>query len=458
MKICGETIAIIGCGETGFNLSPLLKSMGAIPSVFDKSSNEELIKKAEILNNLGVPVYLGGYSFEDLAKFNLIILSPGVDPTKSPVPELSRGGKIVMGELELIFKLTKTPFIGITGTNGKTTTTRLTAHLLGKDNRKHVIGGNIPGASLASRWEEINTAEFIVCEISSFQLEGIIDFRPKIACYLNISPDHIDRYPDFESYFKAKNRIFMNMKEDDFLIMNYEDNRLRSLEDKIEANLFYFSSTREVPRGSFCSGKKIIFRDDKTDRVVTFLNKVSLPGIHNLENILASITVSMIIDVKESSVQAGLDDFKLAEHTLEFVAEIDGVKYINDSKGTNVDSVIRALNSFEEQIILLAGGKDKGCEYSQLNPHLLRRAKMVILFGEAREIMAKALSKDLKIVMVKNMEDGIIEAMKSSSKGDLVLLSPACSSFDQFKNYAQRGEVFRKCILSIKEQKDERHC
>ncbi|MBU1627885.1 UDP-N-acetylmuramoyl-L-alanine--D-glutamate ligase, partial [bacterium] len=391
--------------------------------------------------------------YDLLKDFDMIVISPGVDPTKSPILELKQENKPVFGDIELIYHLTDKPFICITGTNGKTTTTRLIANILENDGRKIVIGGNMPGSSLASKWDQIKEAEAIVCEISSFQLEGIDEFRPRIACYLNISPDHIDRYPDFETYFIAKNRIYKNMNEEDCLIMNFENMLLRGLESEINAKLYYFSSKREVVRGTFLYKDKLIFRNDDKEEKLLAKDAVSLPGIHNLENVLASITASWLYGAKKLSIEKTMKEFRLNDHTLEFVALIEGVKFINDSKGTNVDSVISALNSFEEPIILLAGGKDKGCDYKKLSRHLKKKVKRLILFGEARDIISSAVDMNSKIEKVQKMSEGVRLAFKLSSSGDLVLLSPACSSFDEFRNYAHRGEEFKKTVLSLKRER-----
>jgi UDP-N-acetylmuramoylalanine--D-glutamate ligase len=451
-EIRNKNIAIIGCADTGYHLSILLKRMGANPQVFDMEINDILKSKAEELIHQGIPTKLSGYSYYLLKDFDMIIISPGVDPTKFPIPELKEKEIPVMGDIELIYHLTDRPFICVTGTNGKTTTTRLIANILENDGRKIVMGGNMPGASLASQWEKIQTSDEIVCEISSFQLEGIIDFKPQIACYLNISPDHIDRYPDFESYFKAKNRIYKNMGNIDCLIINYDNKLLRDLESEINAKIYYFSASQEVKNGAFCSNDMVIFRDDGKEEIILAKKVITLPGKHNLENILASIVACKLYGAKNSSFELTMKNFRLKDHTLELVAVIDGVEFIDDSKGTNVDSVICALNSFDVPIILLAGGKDKGCDYSKLTPYLKTKVKHLILFGEAKDVIESSVEMDTKIDKVDKMADAVRLAFKLGTRGDLVLLSPACSSFDEFKNYAHRGNEFKKIVLSLREE------
>jgi len=448
--IKNKDIAIIGCGETGFHLSILLKKLGAKPSVFDTSKKQELLEKREYLKGLGIDLNLGIYTFDHLKDYQMIVLSPGIDSTKTPFYELGKENKSLIGDIEILYHLTEIPFLCITGTNGKTTTTRLIASILEKSGMTIVMGGNMPGASLASQWDKIVKSDLIVCEISSFQLEGIIDFKPHIACYLNISPDHIDRYPDFDAYFKAKNRIYENMTSADYLIINAENENLKSLKSDIKAKIYEFSITREVDRGTFCSNDMFIFRDENSRVKLFSTTSMPLPGKHNTENILASITASMILNVNKESIKNAITNFKLSDHTLELVDTINGVKFIDDSKGTNVDSVIKALNSFEEPIILLLGGKDKGCDYKMLLPHLKKKVKKLILFGEARETIGSSVKSFKNLFNVNNMVDATRLAFKLSIPGDLVLLSPACSSFDEFKNFAHRGDVFKETVRSMR--------
>jgi len=456
LDLKNKKIAIIGCGDTGASLSILAKRLGALPYVFDKAENEELVKRSESLRKRDIAVTLGGYSYDLLKDFETIIISPGVDPTKPPITELKNTKRCVMGDIEFIYRLIDKPFICITGTNGKTTTTRFIAQILKEEGRNIVMGGNMPGASLATQWEKLKNSETIVCEISSFQLEGIIDFRPKVACYLNIRPDHIDRYPDFERYFQAKNRIFMNMGGEDSFVMNYEDELLRALEPDIKANLYYFSSTKEIEKGTFCFEDTLIFRDGHKEEMLFSKDKITLPGEHNFQNLLAGITVGKVLGAKNSSLESAIKKFKLGEHTLEFVDAVNGVKFINDSKGTNVDSVISALKSFSDPIILLAGGKDKGCDYSRLSPYIENKVKALVLFGEARELIGTSIKTKAKVIMVDKMEAGVKIAYEISTPGDLILLSPACSSFDEFDNYAHRGNEFKRIVRSLKSKSDEK--
>jgi len=445
----GMEIGIIGCGETGFFLSLLLKRIGANPHVLDSGSDEDLNIKAKELAENGISIKLGNYNFSDLKEFETVVISPGVDPTKSPIFELQEMGKEIIGDIELIYRLTNVPFVCITGTNGKTTTTRLISHILNEDGKKVVMGGNMKGHSLASQWNKIINAEFVVCEVSSFQLESIREFKPFIACYLNISPDHIDRYPDFESYFNAKNRIYMNMDSYDHLILNYNCPALRSLESEIESEIYYFSLNKEVNRGVFLKGDEVFFRDKGFEKTIFHKDLISLKGNHNLENVLASLLVSEILKVDSTSIEKSVGSFELSEHTLEFVANVDGVKFVNDSKGTNVDSVIQAINSFDEPVILLAGGKDKGCDYNQLSNYLENKVRLLILFGEARDLIASKIKTSIDVFKVKRMVEAIELATKLSIEGDIVLLSPACSSFDEFRNYEHRGKEFKRVVQSF---------
>jgi UDP-N-acetylmuramoylalanine--D-glutamate ligase len=361
-------------------------------------------------------------------------------------------GEAVIGEIELAAQFLPGPIVAITGSNGKTTTTTLTGEILTAGGLPTLVGGNIgtPAISLAERATR-ETA--IVLEVSSFQLETIQIFRPKVAVVLNVTPDHLDRHRTFEAYVDAKARIFENQRGDDFAVLNEDDPTCVTMAARTGAQVFWFSRQKEVRQGAWVREGQILFRDGASSqknpqREIMLVSEIPLKGAHNLENVLAAVCAGALMGCAPEKIRQAVRDFKAVEHRLEFVATIRGVDYYNDSKATNVDATIKALESFPGNIHLNIGGKDKGSDYSVLNDLLRQRVKRVYTIGAAAGKIESQI-KNVEVVHAETLENALRKANAVAQPGDVVLLAPACASFDQFKNYEQRGQVFKEIVLGL---------
>jgi UDP-N-acetylmuramoylalanine--D-glutamate ligase len=356
-------------------------------------------------------------------------------------------GEAVIGEIELAAQFLPGPIVAITGSNGKTTTTTLTGEILTAAGLPTLVGGNIgtPAISLAER---ANPETAIVLEISSFQLETIQTFRPKVAVVLNVTPDHLDRHRTFEVYVDAKARIFENQQDTDFAVLNADDPTCATLGSRTRAQVSWFSRQKEVQQGAWVRDGNIVFRDAKGQREIMQVSEIPLKGAHNLENVLAAVSAAVLMGCAPDKIRQAVCDFKAVEHRLEFVATIRGVDYYNDSKATNVDATIKALESFPANIHLILGGKDKGSDYTVLNDLLRQRVKRVYTIGAAAAKIESQI-KGPEIVHAETLENALRKANAAAQSGDVVLLAPACASFDQFKNYEHRGQVFKDIVRGL---------
>ena len=363
----------------------------------------------------------------------------------------------MIGEVELAFRFLKGKVLAITGSNGKTTTTTLVGEILAKSGKKTLVGGNIgtPVISLAGQ----STADtMVVLEVSSFQLESIEQFCPWIAAILNITPDHLDRHHTFEAYVAAKARIFENQhplgagekqQSIDFAVLNADDPTCVALKDKVKGTLLWFSRKQRVEIGAFMHGDQIIFRQNGQEQAVLSCSDIQLKGEHNLENVLAAVAMTMVAGCTPQQVRQAVKEFRAVEHRLELVATINGVTFYNDSKATNVDATVKALESFPANIHIILGGKDKGSDYTVLNPLLRERVKRAYLIGAASDKIASHLQNSTAIVRSGTLERAVHQAFDAAKPGDVVLLAPACASFDQFENYEQRGRVFKELVQAL---------
>jgi UDP-N-acetylmuramoylalanine--D-glutamate ligase len=358
----------------------------------------------------------------------------------------------VIGEIELAAQFLPGPIVAITGSNGKTTTTTLTGEIMTAAGFSALVGGNI-GTPAISFAERAKPETVIVLEISSFQLETIQTFRPKIAVILNVTPDHLDRHRTFEVYVDAKARIFENQQGTDFAVLNADDPTCVALCARSRSPVFWFSRQKEVEQGAWVKDGNIVFRDGAGQREVLQVSEIPLKGAHNLENVLAAICAGMLMGCATEKIRQAVRDFKAVEHRLEFVATIRGVDYYNDSKATNVDATIKALESFPANIHLILGGKDKGSDYTVLNHLLRQRVKSVYTIGAAAaKIESQIISSKgggPEVVHAETLENAIRKANAVAQPGDVVLLAPACASFDQFKNYEHRGQVFKEIVRGL---------
>jgi UDP-N-acetylmuramoylalanine--D-glutamate ligase len=421
-----------------------LKKHGAKVAVSDTKSGDDLRNEIPALLDHGIDVETGGHGERTFRGQDLIIVSPGVPVDAPPLVQARSLGENVIGEIELAARFLPGPIVAITGSNGKTTTTALTGEIMTAAGFPSLVGGNIgtPAISLAERAEKDT---IIVLEVSSFQLETIQTFRPKIGVVLNVTPDHLDRHRTFEAYVDAKARLFENQQASDFAVLNADDPTCVSMAKRTKAQVFWFSRQKEVQQGAWAHDGKIFFRDKSGQREILQVSDIPLKGAHNLENVLAAVCAGALMDCASGKIRQAVHDFKAVEHRLEFVAKINGVDYYNDSKATNVDATIKALESFPANIHLILGGKDKGSDYTVLNDLIRQRVKRVYTIGAAAAKIESQI-KGPEIFHAETLDNAIRKANTAAQPGDVVLLAPACASFDQFKNYEQRGKVFKEVV------------
>ena len=448
MELNNKRVLVVGLGKSGVASALFLKEHGARVTVSDTKSGDELRNEIPVLLDRGITVETGGHGERTFRGQDLIVVSPGV-PLDAPALVQARGlEEAVIGEVELAAQFLPGPIVAITGSNGKTTTTTLTGEIMAASGFPTLVGGNIgtPAISLAER---ATRETVIVLEVSSFQLETIQTFRPKVAVILNVTPDHLDRHRTFEAYVDAKARIFENQRGDDFALLNADDPTcIKKMSAGTRAQVFWFSRQKEVQKGVWVSKGNILFRDGSQQREIMQVSEISLKGAHNLENVLAAVCAGALMGCAPEKIRQAVREFKAVEHRLEFVATIGGVDYYNDSKATNVDATIKALESFPANIHLILGGKDKGSDYSALNDLLRQRVKRVYTIGAAA-VKIESQIEGAEIVRAETLENAVRKANASAQPGDVVLLAPACASFDQFKNYEQRGQVFKEIVRGL---------
>ena len=447
MDLKGCKVLVVGLARTGQATAKFLRAKGSIVSTTEVKPKEEMKEAVQALEDLDLQSEWGGHQTKTFLEQDLIVVSPGVDLKIEPIQAAWNKGIQVISEIELAYQFIDIPIIAVTGTNGKTTTVLLIGEMLKQDGKKVGVGGNV-GDPLILFAEGGDRWEVLVAEISSFQLEAIEDFRPKISVLLNITEDHLDRYNKYEEYIQAKCRIFTNQNSGDVAVLNKDDPVIMGFERKVKAKKILFSLRKRLKEGAFSNGQKMILRLGAKEESYP-LAKTSLKGVHNVENMMAALTAARTFGCTKEAVEAVLNRFEGLEHRLEFVREIEGVRFYNDSKGTNVGSVVKSLQSFSEPIILIAGGKDKNGDLSPLRELLQARVQRLILIGEAKERMNRELGDLTDTAMVKTLEEAVHLAYESAKKGYVVLLSPACSSFDMFKDYKERGRVFKEAVRRI---------
>ncbi|MCM8803638.1 MAG: UDP-N-acetylmuramoyl-L-alanine--D-glutamate ligase [Candidatus Omnitrophica bacterium] len=449
IEIKDKKFGIIGLGITGFDTAIFLLKKGANVYISEKNCNEDLKEKIEILKKNGAKIEIGNHSPEFFKKVDMVVISPGIDEKIEILKFLREKGIPVISEIELAYSFSKSKkIIGITGTNGKTTTTTLVGEIFKNANYHYVVCGNI-GNTFIGEIENIDENTWIILEVSSFQLEKIKEFKPYIACLLNIDYDHLDRYSNMDEYISAKKRIFENQNENDFSILNFDDYYTKRFLKEIKSKKIFFSFSH-ILKGAYYKNDNIFL--NLNDSILIETRNIKLKGKGNIQNIMAASLISVICGIKPDIIRKTLENFEPLPHRMEKVAEIDGIIFINDSKSTNPHSVKNSVLSIEDEnrIILILGGKDKGFPYSQLKRYLRNKVKFIILLGEAKERIKNEL-KSLNIPMefVKDLKESVYLAKKVGKKGDIVLFSPGCSSFDMFKNYKERGDVFKKEVFTL---------
>jgi UDP-N-acetylmuramoylalanine--D-glutamate ligase len=444
MELNGKRTLVVGLGKSGVASALFMKAHGARVTVSDTKSGDELRNEIPVLLDHGITVETGGHGERTFRGQDLIVVSPGVPVDAPPLVQARSLGETVIGEVELAAQFLPGPVVAITGSNGKTTTTTLTGEIIAASGFPVLVGGNIgtPAISLAER---AKPETVIVLEISSFQLETIQTFRPKIAVVLNVTPDHLDRHRTFEIYTDAKARIFENQQGSDFAILNADDPTCVAMGGRTRAQVIWFSRHKEVERGAWVRDGNIVFRDGSGQREILQVSDIPLKGAHNLENVLAAVCGAALMGCAPEKIRQAVHGFKAVEHRLEFVSTVNGVDYYNDSKATNVDATIKALESFPANIHLILGGKDKGSDYTVLNDLIRQRVKRIYTIGAAAAKIESQV-KGAEVIHAETLENAIRKASAAAKPGDVVLLAPACASFDQFKSYEHRGKVFKEIV------------
>lgn len=450
MNLENKKVLVVGLARTGIAVARFLKSQGAEVTAADLMTREQLGSYAHQALAMGVRLQLGPHKDETFSGCDLIVLSPGVPHTMGPLERVREAGIPVIGEFELAVRYINEPIVAISGTNGKTTTTSLVGQMLSASDLKVFVGGNI-GHPLIDYVNSEGSADVIVAEISSFQLDTTESFRPKVGVLLNVTEDHLDRYSDFKDYVQSKARLFENQQNTDVAVLNNTDPVTGNLEPAIRARRLYFNINSHRGDGVELRGDHMVCRLPGKAPLTFSLANFSAKGVHNMENAAAASLAALAAGATDSGIQRTLDTFKGLPHRLEYAKTVNSVRYYNDSKATNVGATIRSLESFDSPVILIMGGRDKGGSYDGLRGVIKKRVKKLIAMGEARGKILTALGGVTDSQATKGLKDAVHVAREAAAAGDVVLLSPACSSFDMFTDYAERGEAFCKAVEGIGE-------
>ena len=447
-ELRSQRVLVVGLARSGMAAVELLLRSGASVVATDLRSADELGVDSLDWSDRGVELRLGSQTPDLLVGVDLVVLSPGV-PLESPLPmAASERGVRMIGELELAHSASSGKWLAVTGTNGKTTTTALLGELVKTTGAPVAVAGNI-GLALSGEVETVPDSGYIVAEVSSFQLDTIERFSPHVGVLLNITEDHLDRYESFEAYQASKARVFENQSRSDFAVLNFDDTRVATLAPGVAATVIPVSTEREVSGGVFVRDGKIVSQVGGVEREVVAAREIGIPGPHNLSNALAATAAAAAIGVAPTDAARVLRSFRSLEHRLEGVALVDGVHYVNDSKATNVDAVSFALLSFDAPIVLIAGGKDKGTDFSPLGPAIGRRVKRLILIGEAAGTMERTFEGLVPMERAGSLGEAVRSASGAAESGDVVLLSPACASFDMFDDFEDRGRRFKEEVAAL---------
>lgn len=444
MELKGKKVLVIGLARTGRECARFLAEQGASVTVSDLRPEVELKDEVNSLAGLPIRYFFGAEERRWLEGIDCVIPSPGVAAENPLLSEAAASGIPVLSEIELAYRFFRAPLVAVTGTNGKSTTTTLIGEMVKAGGQKVFVGGNLGTpfiGAVSGEWD------WGVLEISSFQLEWIERFRPRIAVLLNVTEDHLDRYTTFDDYRRAKERIFEAQSEGEFAVLNREDPRVWALKANVKARVISFGFA-EVSEGAYATANMIVWRDGANEERFP-LADVKIQGVHNVENMMAAVAAAKLAGIARQPIQQTLESFPGLEHRLEFVREKDGVSYYNDSKGTNVGAVVKSLAGFSAPVILIAGGVDKGGDYGPLEEGIKRKVRRLVLFGAAKNVIARALGPLTETVIVENLTAAVGDAAAAARAGDVVLLSPACSSFDQFRNYAERGRSFKNLVQAL---------
>jgi UDP-N-acetylmuramoylalanine--D-glutamate ligase len=447
IELAEKRVLVVGVARSGVASALFCAQHGARVTATDTEPESKLAEAAAKLRGAGVTLELGAHSPAMFEQQDLIVLSPGVPADLALLATARSKGIPVWSEIELAWRFLRGRLIAITGSNGKTTTTSLIAHILKWAGISSVVGGNI-GTPLISLAESTTESTFTVAEVSSFQLETIEAFRPDIALLLNLTPDHLDRHHSLAEYARAKLRIFENQRERDTAILNADDPEVAQ-RVPTKPGVYWFSRQKHVSAGAYVRDGQIIVRDHGDEEIILRRDEIPLRGDHNVENVLAASIATWLAGAEPAAIAEGIRTFPGVEHRIEFVAEVRGVKFYNDSKATNVDATLKAIAAFDSPLLIILGGRDKGSPYTPLREPLQAHTRAAYLIGEAAEKIAADLNGAVPLVRAETLERAVAQAFEQAKPGDTILLAPACSSFDQFENYEDRGRKFKKLVAEL---------
>lgn len=452
MEIEGRKTLVLGAGKSGITSAKFLAERGAVVALHDRKEVETWSEAARSLKETHNVGLIGGQIPSWLLdQIDLVVISPGVPTNTIPARYVDRKDGEVIGEVELAYRFMKGRIVGITGSNGKTTTTTLIGELLKDSGIETQVGGNI-GTPLVSLTETSTENSWTVCELSSFQLETIVDFRPNVALALNVTPNHMDRYDFFSDYAAAKHRLFMNQTADDVAILNADDEITASWKQGLKANVVLFSTAKELDEGLFLRGADLVCRANGKEKVLTTRNEMTLRGIHNVQNVLAGFAAGLACGASPESMRETVANFNAVEHRLEFVKEIENVRFYNDSKATSVDATLKALEALSDgqgKVVLILGGRGKNAPYQPLAELIKANVRKLVLIGEDADNIESQLGNYAEVVRASTMQDAVEKSFESAESGDSVLLAPACASFDMFNSYEERGKVYKGAVLAL---------
>jgi UDP-N-acetylmuramoylalanine--D-glutamate ligase len=447
LELKGKKVLVVGLGKSGLAAAIFLRRQGAHVTVSDIRSAEALAKDIPALLDQGINVEAGGHGLLTFRRQDLIVVSPGVPLDTPELVQARNLGRPIIGELELAARFLKGQILAVTGSNGKTTTTSLIGEILEKSGIRTQVGGNI-GVPVVALIEHSTDDTWNVLEVSSFQLETTEQFHPRIAVILNITPDHLDRHGTFENYALAKERIFLEQNQNDYCVLNADSPRAAASAERAQASVYWFSLEHAVEQGAWVDNGNILFRTSPSTppETVMPLSTIPLKGNHNVENVLASVCAARLAGASLESIRKAVEEFKAVEHRLEYIATINGIDVYNDSKATNVDATAKAIAAFPGNIHLILGGKDKNSDYTELNELLRARVKAVYTIGSAAAKIESHLRGVVPIHPCETLDKAVAAIAAAAHPSDVVLLAPACSSFDQFDSYEHRGRVFKQLV------------
>ncbi|MGE5258951.1 MAG: UDP-N-acetylmuramoyl-L-alanine--D-glutamate ligase [Hyphomicrobiales bacterium] len=453
MDLRNQRILVVGLARTGIAAARFLRNRGALVRATDMATEDRLAPEVKALGQMGIALELGGHRPESFTSADLIVVSPGVPHTIPPLAAARAQGIPVIGEMELAGRFVREPIVAVSGTNGKTTVTEMVGAMLAASGRRVFVGGNI-GTPLIGHVDSGASVEVVVAEVSSFQLDTITGFRPAVGVLLNITDDHLDRYPDFDAYAAAKMRLFENQRARDIAVLNGSDPVIGGRAAAIRSRKLFFSRSEPAGAGAAVAGSTLTLCLPGRDPVRLSLAAFKLPGPHNAENAAAASLAALVAGAGPEGIQRVLDTFAPARHRLEAIATVDGVKYVNDSKATNVNAVRRGLECFGGGVVLIMGGVDKGGDFGLLRDAVRSRGRALILLGGTHDRIRAALGRLVPTREAMSMREAVQAAREMAAAGDVVLLAPGCASFDLYANYQERGDDFRREVLRLKKSNE----